>query len=369
MRITWAQALSWRLRRQFLASDGGSTGSPVTVGEVVGRLGALPAWSGDPEYAVRIRHGDGAAGTVDRSLRDGTLVRVFAFRGATHLMTPDSAAVHLPLRAAGRMWERQSWQDFYRLAPADWPELRSAVREAVADGPLTLPGLADTVTADRRYAHLREHLSEAGTFLKPFFWQGDLCFGPSQDGQPTVQALADNPRWPGLPDLDAAGREAVTGYLSAYGPATPDRVHYWLGEGLGAGRKRIRGWLADLADRLTEVEVDGEPALVPTHLAEDLAAAEPTDEVRLLTGHDQWVLGPGTADTAVVPPTIRAAVTRGANLVTVGGVVSGTWKVTGSHLTVTWADGAGASPSRVEEEVARVGRLLGKELEPRQADG
>lgn len=91
--------------RQFLAPVG-----TETVEEVVGRLGALPAWSGDPELAVRMRRGRSEAGDVDQALADGRLIKVFAFRGATHLMTPGDAGVYLALRAAGRMWELPSWQ-------------------------------------------------------------------------------------------------------------------------------------------------------------------------------------------------------------------------------------------------------------------
>ena len=38
---------------------------------------------------------------------------------------------------------------------------------------------------------------------------------------------------------------AVEAYFRAYGPATPDHVRYWLGEGLGVRRKRIQSWITD----------------------------------------------------------------------------------------------------------------------------
>ncbi len=58
--------------------------------------------------------------------------------------------------------------------------------------------------------------------------------------------------------------------------------------------------------------------------------------VRLLPGHDQWVMGPGTKDVHVTPPALRDLMTRKANPVIVGGVVSGTWARKGDELTVTW---------------------------------
>jgi ketosteroid isomerase-like protein len=68
----------------------------------------------------------------------------------------------------------------------------------------------------------------------------DRSFGPSRDGRATFQRLDRNPRWAGLPDLDEAGMAAVEAYFRAYGPATPDHVRYWVGDGLGAARKRVR---------------------------------------------------------------------------------------------------------------------------------
>lgn len=365
MRTTWACALARRLERHHL----GATGAASVV-DVVDELVAVPAWSGDPALAVGLRLDRSVTSRVeevlDAALADGRLVRVFAFRGATHLMTPRQASGHLALRAAGRMWERSSWVEHYRLSAQEWPDLRAAVREALAAGPLPLAELAGAVAADPRWAHLREPLSIPGTFVKPFFWQGDVCFGPQLDGAPSLASLETNPHWPGIPDLDQAGRRAVTAYLSTYGPATPAHLHYWLGEGLGAGKRRIERWLSDLADELLTTIVDGEQALVEVRDAEALRRTEPAPSVRLLPAHDQWVLGPGTADASIVPPEHRQEVTRGANLVILGGVVCGTWVVHDGILTVTpWASSArdlASADDLLADQVARIGELRGQTL-------
>lgn len=360
MGIGWGQALAWRLRRQLLAPVGDEP-----VEQVVGRLGAVPAQSdAAAELAVRVRRRDSRAGEVAEALADGRVVKVFAFRGATHLVTPEDGGVWLALRCASRMWELPSWQSHYGLGPADWPDFRAAVRDALAGGPLTRDELGAAVTARPRFAHLGFAFADgAGTLLKPLTWQGDMSFGPPRDGRATFQRLDGNPRWAGVPDLAEAGPRAVAAYLRAYGPATPDRVHYWLGEGLGAGRKRITAWLADA--RLTTVDVDGEPALVLAEDVEELAATPPTDAVRLLPGHDQWVLGPGTADPRVVPPDRRQLVTRGADLVVAGGVVAGTWAVRGDELDIGWFAGSGPPPrDALAEEAERLGTLLDRPLHP-----
>ncbi|MFC6422917.1 DNA glycosylase AlkZ-like family protein [Ornithinimicrobium tianjinense] len=359
MRTTWASALTWRLDRHLLGSGDGSAAR--TAEDVVARLIAVPAWTGDADLAVRLRMACAspsapAPGVLAEPLADGRLVKVFTFRGATHLMTPALAADHLALRAAGRMWERRSWTSHYGLEPEEWPSLRAVVRDALAEGPLTPEDLGERVAERSRFAHLRGPLSTVGTFLKPFFWQGDVCFGPSRDGRPTLQRLDANPGWPGIPALEEAGPRAVSAYLSAYGPATAAHVQHWLGDGLGAGRRRIERWLGAL-DGLVRLEVDGEEALVPAEHADALAAARPAGAVRLLPGLDQWVLGPGTADPHVVPPARRPAVTRGADLVLLDGLVAGTWTARAGQVEVTsWV---GRLPAdNLAREVARLERLL-----------
>jgi len=338
----------------------------LPVARVVGRLCAVGAKSDDDaELAIRVRRARSGRGEVAEARADGRIIKTYAFRGATQLMAAEDAGNYLALRLASRMWELPSWQEFYRLTPDEWPGLLEAVREALTDGPLTRAELGAAVTAHRRFRHLGfAFADEAGTLLKPLTWHGAMSFGPTRDGKATFQRLDTNPRWSGIPDLDEAGRYAVTSYLRAYAPATTEHVQHWLGSGLSAGRKRINGWLADLDERLAEVTVDGQAAYVLTEDLDALAAAKASSAVRLLPGHDQWVLGPGTADPHVVPPAERRRVTRGDHLVVVGGVVAGTWRTKVARLELTWFDGAGRGSQRaVSAEVARLPTILARPLE------
>jgi winged helix DNA-binding protein len=357
--ISWSQALSWRLSRQLLEPAGHEP-----VEGVVRRLGAVPSMDESlAELAVRLRRTDSEPGELRQALADGRVVKVFAFRGSMNYLSPDDGGAYLALRAAGRQWELPSWQEYYRLSAEDWPAFRKAVREALSDGPLTIAELGSAVCSHRRYRHLRPVFDDgAGTLIKPLTWQGDMGFGLPRDGHHTFQRLDRNPLWAGIPDLDEAGRHAVTTYLRSYGPASYDGLHYWLGEGLSAGRKRVQGWLADLTDRLVEVEVEGESRHVLREDLDDLMAARPSRAVHLLPGHDQWVMGPGTKDEHVTPAPLRDLVTRKANPVTVGGVVSGTWSVKGDDVRVTWL-GAGRLPrTALTEAVDRLGAILERGL-------
>lgn len=358
--LSWSRALAWRLRRHLLDPVG-----TESVAGVVRRLGAVPASSAvAAELAVRARRERSRSGEVARAVREGRIIKTFAFRGATHLLAPEDGGAYLALRAASRMWELPSWQSFYGLAPSDWPRFRAAVREALVGGPMTRDELGAAVTAQPNFRHLGfAFADEAATLLKPLAWQGDMSFGPPRDGHATFQRLDRNPRWAGVPELHEAGMRAVEAYFRAYGPTTPDHLRYWLGEGLGAGRKRIQSWIAGFGDRLTAVDVDGESAYVLREDLEELVATPPTTAVRLLPGHDQWVLGPGTADAHVVPPARRALVSRQANIVIVGGVVSGTWSLTQDQVVVAWFGEAGRPPREaLAEEVGRLAVILDRPL-------
>ena len=358
--MSWRQALAWRLRRHLLDPVG-----TRSVGDVVGRLAAVPAYpETTPELAVGLRR-TGRVGDVARALDAGEVFKTYAFRGATHLLTPEEGGAYLALRASGRQWELPSWQETYGLAPDDWPAFRETVREAVAGGPLTRRELSVEVGRRRRFREAAAGLnSGSDTLLKALMWQGDLCFGSPRDGEATVQNLRRVPRWAGLPDIDDAGRWAVEAYVRTYGPTRADRVQYYLGEGLSAGRKAIRGWLDDLSDRLVTVDIAGEDLLLFADHADDVASTAVSPTVRLLPAADPWVMGPGTADAHVVPPAHRQPVTRGANLVLANGVVAGTWTRKAGTLTVAWFGGSDPpDQDLLGEEASRLAAVLGTELD------
>lgn len=360
--VTWAQALAWRMERHLLDPVGS-----MSAAGTVGRLGAVlsldESWA---ELAVRTRSARAPTGDLARAVAHGTVIQSFLFRGALHYLTPDDGAMYLALRAAGRQWELPSWVEHYGLTAEAWPRFRAAVRDALGDASLTVTELGEALAAQRSYEHLRPVFDAgAGTLIKPLSWLGDISIGPRRDGRHTLQRLDRNVAWRGLPDLDEAGPRAVTSYLGTYGPATLEHVDHWLGEGLSAGRKRINSWIASLGHRLVGIDVEGTAAIACSEHVDALASAAPSDAVRLLPGHDQWVMGPGTKDPHVIPPALRDALTRKANPVIHGGVVRGTWARRDQELVVAWQPDQPVPVSSIEREARRLGELLGHELELR----
>jgi hypothetical protein len=364
--ITWQQALAWRMKRHLLDPIG-----RLPVPDVVERLCGVQAQvASSAELAVRVRRERSRPGEVARALREGRLIKTWAMRGTLHLFTPEEAGTFLSLMAAGRSWERPSWQRYFGVTPKQIQALRRAVRAALESGPLTRDELAAAVTARRGLRHVGEALGSSwGTLLKPLAWHGDLCFGPSQGNRATFVRPEDaSPRWVGLPDPDLAAPAAIIAYLRAYGPTTSDVFGNWLAGGW-FGKRQLRVWFAALEDRLAEVDVEGERAYVLAEDLDELAATTPTSALRLLPGFDQYVLGPGTADGRVVPTPRRSLVSRQSGwispVVVAAGVVCGTWELDGDHARVAWFRESGRPPrAALRAELARLSSILGRDLRP-----
>jgi hypothetical protein len=365
-RLAWPQVLAWRMRRQLLEPIGRSS-----VPEVVRRLCGVQAQvASSAELAIRVRRQTSRRGEVARALGEGRLIKTWAMRGTLHLLTPEDGCAVLSLMASGRSWELPSWERYFGMTSKHWDRLRPAVREALDGAVLTREELIAAVVAQRGLSHLGDALRSGwGTLLKPLAWQGDLCFGPSRGTRVTfVLPAAASSRWAGVLEPDEAAPIVIVGYLSAYGPATIDNFRNWLSRGRVSARQ-IRSWFNELGDRIIVVEVDGERRYVLTKDLDELASSRPTTAVRLRPGFDQYVLGPGTEDSHIIPAKRRTAVSKQAGwiapIVVAGGSVTGTWEVDGERLRVAWFKESGKPPrTNLAAEVERLSAILDRQLRP-----
>jgi hypothetical protein len=365
LRITWQQALAWRMERQLLDPVGS-----LPVARVVDRLCGVQAQvASSAELAVRVRRTASRHGEVADALSDGRLIKTWAMRGTLHLLSPEKAGAFLSLIAAGRSWERPSWQRYFGLTPEQLDVLRGAVREALDGKCLSREDLIAAVTAQEGLRHLGKGLRSGwGTLLKPLAWQGDLCHGPSRGTRVTFMRpdLASS-RWAGVGEPDEAAPVAIVAYFGAYAPSTVEAFGNWLAGGW-FGKRQLRLWFDVLGDRLAPVEVDGERSYALVEDLDGLAATKATRTLRLLPGFDQYVLGPGTGDRHVVPSARRAAVSRQSGwispVVVRGGVVAGTWQLDGDQVRVAWFAEAGLCPrAALRAEVARLSTILERDLQ------
>ncbi|MGS2811110.1 winged helix DNA-binding domain-containing protein [Nocardia sp. MW-W600-9] len=346
LEVGWDQVFAWRLRRQFLAEP--TTGG---VEAIAGRLAGVQAQvASAAETAVAVRSRDVAPDVVAGALAAGTLIKTWAMRGTLHAMVPDQAAAALSLIGSARTWEKPSWQKTFGATPDQVAALVEVVSAVLADQVRTRDELVDAVLAEPGFAHLGAQLRSGwGAVLKPLAWQGALCHGPARGTKITFTSPGHLvPGWPGVPDPELAAPTLISAYLGAYGPATPEVFDAWLSRN-SLRKTVVRGWFAAMGDALTEVDVEGRRGWIPTEFADDLAAARLDGAIHLLGPFDQYVLGPGTADTALLPAEHRAKVSRTAGwispLVVADGRITGTWDRVDGDIVVSMFDG-GQLPSR-----------------------
>jgi hypothetical protein len=365
LRVTWPQALAWRMERQFV--DPLTDASEV---DVVRRLCGVQAQVGSSaELAVRLRQHASRPNEVRDALVDGRLVKTWAMRGTLHLLPADEAGRYLALLAAGRSWETPAWERYFGLNAAQIEGLRGVVRDILDGRTLTRDELNAQIVARPGYEHLAAELKSGwGTLFKPLAWQGDIVFGPSQGTRVTFARPEQlTPHWRPLPDPEEAAPLVILSYLGAYGPAGATQIRRWLARGRISG-KQAKHWFGLLGDAIVPVDVEGERLFVRAQDAASLAAAKPSQAIRLLGGFDQWVLGPGTEDEHVIVAGRRWSVSRTAGwiaqLVVVGGIVRGIWSLDANRVALEWFR---ESPKPVigalEKEVARLGAILGRELQ------
>jgi len=181
MKVTWPQALGWRMQRQLLDPIGS-----VSAIDVVRRLGGVQAQvASSAELKVRVRRSQSRAGDVSRALADGRLIKTWAMRGSLHLLTPEEGGAFLSMLAAGRSWELPSWQRYFGMQARHWDRMRVVVREALAGSPLTREELIGAILVERELSHLGDELR---------LRLGDALQAARLPGRPLLRAQPGQPR-------------------------------------------------------------------------------------------------------------------------------------------------------------------------------
>jgi hypothetical protein len=323
--LTWASALAWRVRRHQLAERVQASGALGVVPVVCGLHAQVMS---SAELTLWARTDGLAREAVGQALwEDRALVKTWAMRGTLHLLPATEYPTWQAALGTYRHYLKPSWFKAFGVTEAELERLIDAVTEALDGQMLTRQELGVAVEAGTGSAALGEKVRESwGAFLKPVSFRGGLCFAPDS-GRNARFTRPDG--WLGAwepVDADAALREVVRRYLSAYGPATrEDLGRWWAVSPAQAGRL-----IAALGDEVAAVEVEGTSGWMLTADVEDAAAAGPERTVNLLPAFDQWVVGASRDVSAMVAGDNRPRVYRPQGwlspVVLVNGRIDGVWR-------------------------------------------
>ena len=339
------------LNRTLLARQHLLARTHATVPAMVDHLVGLQAQAPMPPYlglAARVTSFDPY--DVTRGLEDRSLVRLLTMRGTVHLLTADDA---LTLRT----WVQPVMDRERRASPntsdarhLDAGDVRAALRDALAEGPLPL-------------ARLGERLAERWPDLAPRDLNGvarldaPLAQVPPRGTWRTpggvVYDFVDS--WVGRPLVEPDVPALVRRYLRAYGPASAADVTTW------SGRTGLVAVVQAMDDLVVHEDEDGRRLVdVPDGEVTDAAAPAP---VRLLGTYDNVWLAHAGRDRVTTPEHRRRWMgSNGGNACTVfvDGMLEGLWRIQDDRPQVLelFRPLTRSERSALDDELDRVGTLL-----------
>ncbi|GAA1510177.1 winged helix DNA-binding domain-containing protein [Sphaerisporangium rubeum] len=361
VRLSWTQALAWRMARHHLLERAATQDIAGVAGDICG-LHAQVMSSAELSLWARV---DGLPrDAVSKALwTDRSLVKLWATRRTLHLLP--AAGLEVWLAALGTLSG-----GFTGATPQDVKAITEAVGDALAGRPLTREELALEVarlTGSQEYAGWVR--SSWGSALKAASLRGLLCFAESEGNRVRFTSPASLPTGSTGPLPPEVGlREVARRFLHAYGPATAADLGRWWME-TRSGRK-VLPMLESLGDDVAEVDVEGETAFMLAADVPDVVAARPRDVARLLPAFDPWVMGMARREPLIDPRHVgRVYRQQGwvSPVILVNGRVAGVWrhKRTGRRLAVElepFEPPAAWTEPQLAAEIGRLAAFLGCDL-------
>jgi hypothetical protein len=343
--LSGAQVNAWRIERQLLGSRRVAT--PAEVARTL--IGVQAQVTSSAALAIALRShaalGKGAAGIgaateqTAIALRDRRLVRSWAMRGTLHLFAADDVPTIAAALGKKEHWRRPAWLRWFGVDEREMETLIDTVGEILDDGrPRTRAALADEIGSRLGPKAGKLLLGSWGSALKVASDRHYLVQSAEDEaGIRFVRASRWIDAWREEDEAEALAT-LIERYLAAYGPATAHEIRRWWGV---ANLSEVRPAIAGLADRLTEVDVDGVRAFVRTEDLNAIASTPATEgDVVLVGGFDPFIVGAGMRD-QLLPAAHIKRVSRTAGwispVVLVDGRAAGVWdsKRAGGQLTIT----------------------------------
>lgn len=261
-------------------------------------------------------------------------------RGTLHLFAADDVAlIEAALKSPEEKWRRPAWLRWFGLTALEMETLIDAIGDILDDGiPRTRAELS-VIVGERLGPEAGRHLLGSwGSVLKIASDHHFLVQSAEADaGVRFVRASRWIRGWRAVDPVGAL-QTLIERYLAAYGPGSTMDIQRWWGATV---LKVLKPAIADLGDRIAEVDVDGRRAWVRPEDLDAIQATKPTrNQVRFVGGFDPLICAKGARDQMIRPKDLpRVSRTAGwiSPVVLVDGRAAAVWdsRAAGSRLRIT----------------------------------
>jgi hypothetical protein len=278
VKLAWEEARALRLARHHLDRRA-PRGSELRVASRICGLHAQLLSSAALSLWARV---EGATlEAFQRALwRKRTLVKIWAMRGALHLVPARDLPVYFGALGTYTHYLTQGWVKYFGLTRPEIELVIETVGKVLRGRALTRDQLAEAVLERTGSKKLGAVLRQSwGVLLKPAAYRGQLCFAEGEGAR--VRFTHPGPVRRLEPQKALA--ELARRYLGAYGPATRDDFALWW---QGTSRAQSERLIESLG--VTPVDLEGTSAYL---LAGEARPAAEARSVRLLPAFDPYVVG------------------------------------------------------------------------------
>jgi hypothetical protein len=368
VKLTWEQALAWRMRRHHLVER---VPRRSLVGVVERICGLHAQVMSSAELTAWARVEDLAPDAVSKALwKQRSLVKLWAMRGTLHLLPARELGLWLGGTATYEHYLKPAWLRAFETTEKELEALIAAIETSLDGRLFTREELGEEIERVTRSKGVKEKVQGSwGPFLKPASFRGKLCFGPSE-GQRVRFTSPES--WLKGPLEIVPPAEAVAAitrrYMGAFAPAAREDLARWWGVAPAQGGRM----LAALGDEAVRVDVEGTEGWMLAAHAREVQAAAPVELARLLPGFDMWMIGASRGAAALLDPAQRKRVYRNQGWISpvllVNGRMEGVWKHErkGKRLLVAIEPFAKRTPrwvrTQLEAEAERLALFLGGDL-------
>ena len=298
VKLTWEQALAWRMGRHHLV-ERAPRRSLVGVVERICGLHAQVMSSAELTAWARVENL--APDAVSKALwKQRSLVKLWAMRGTLHLLPARELGLWLGATATYEHYLKPTWLRAFETTEKELEALIAAIETSLDGRLFTREELGEEIERVTRSKGVKEKVQGSwGPFLKPASFRGKLCFGPSEGQRVRFTSPESWLKRPLeiVPPAEAVA-EITRRYLGAFAPAAREDLARWWGVAPAQGGRM----LAALGDEAVRVDVEGTEGWMLAAHAKEVQAAAPVRLARLLPGFDMWMIGASRGAAALLDP-------------------------------------------------------------------